>query len=275
MHFAGLRDFGYVEGQNLLVEYRGPGKAPSQLDGFAAELIALKVDVIVAGSSQTTRAAFNQTKTIPIVTLSTNPVGLGFVASLATPGGNVTGVSLLGPDVSGKRLLLLKQAIPGATRVAAIWNPDDPAAHFSVEESQTAAAALGLKLQVLDGGNADAIDGALQAAMNAQAEAVVLLPPPLFDGLAQQIAGLAMQRRLPILYFDKEAVKTGILMSYGANPYAAIGDKPTLSIVSAKGQSRPIYRSSIRPNSSWRSIRRPPRPSGWTCRKACWQAPMR
>ena len=102
-----------------------------------------------------------------------------------------------------------------------IWNPDDPAAHFSVEESQTAAAALGLKLQVLEGRNAEAIDGALEAAKNAQADAVVLLPTPLFDGLGEQIAELAMRRRLPTLFFDKEAVKKGILMSYGADPYAA------------------------------------------------------
>jgi putative tryptophan/tyrosine transport system substrate-binding protein len=217
----GLRDFGYVEGQNLLVEYRGAGKAPGQLDGFAAELIALKVDAIVASSSQTTRAVFNQTKTTPIVTMSTNPVGLGFVASLAKPGGNVTGISLLGPEVSGKRLQLLKQMIPGITRVAIIWNPDDPAAHFSVEESQTAAVTLGLQLQVLEGRNADTINGALEAAANAHAEAVVLLPAPLFDGLAKQIADLATQRRLPTLFFEKEAVKFGMLMSYGADILAA------------------------------------------------------
>jgi putative ABC transport system substrate-binding protein len=216
----GLRDFGYVVGENLLVEYRH-GATPAQLDGFAAELIALKVDVIVAASSQTTRAAFNQTRTIPIVTLGTNPVALGFVANLAKPGGNVTGVSLLGPEVSGKRLQLLKQAIPGVSRVAVVWNPDDPAAHFSVEESQTAATALGLKLQVLEGRNANGVDDALRDAANAQAEAVVLLPAPLFDGFAKQIADLAMRRRLPTLYFDKEAVKDGMLMSYGADILAA------------------------------------------------------
>jgi putative ABC transport system substrate-binding protein len=217
----GLRDFDYVEGQNLLVEYRRAGETPGQLDGFVAELIALKVDVIVATSSQTTRAALAQTKKIPIVTLSADPVGLGFVASLAKPGGNVTGVSLLGPEVSGKRLQLLKQAIPGLTRVAVIWNPDDPAAHFSVEESQAAAAALGLKLQVLEGRNANAIGGALQAAASAQAEAVVLLPTPLFDGLAEQIAVVGMRWRLPILYFNKGPVKAGILMSYGPDILAA------------------------------------------------------
>jgi hypothetical protein len=117
----GLRDFGYAEGKNLLVEFRSASEAQGQLDRFVAELIALKVDAIVAASSQTTRAAFNQTRTIPIVTPSTNPVGLGFVASLAKPGGNVTGVSLLGPEVSRKRLQLLKQALPGISRVAVIW----------------------------------------------------------------------------------------------------------------------------------------------------------
>jgi putative ABC transport system substrate-binding protein len=217
----GLRDFGYVEGQNLLVEYRRAGNTSPALDRSAAELIALKVDAIVTDSSQTTQAAFNQTRTIPIVSLSTNPVGLRFVASLAKPGGNVTGVSLLGPEVSGKRLQLLKQAFPGITRVAALWDPDDPAAHFSVEDSQVAAAALGLKLQVLEGRNADAIDGAFEAAANAQAEAVILLPTPLFSRLAEQIADLSLRRRMPTLYFSKNAVKFGILMSYGADSLAA------------------------------------------------------
>ncbi|MBR0801824.1 ABC transporter substrate-binding protein [Bradyrhizobium jicamae] len=181
MRFA--KGFGYVVGQNLLIEYRDASKTPDRLDGVAAESIALKVDAIAANSSRTTRAAFNQTKTIPIVTLITNPVGLGFVASLTRPGGNVTGVSLPGPEVSGKRLQIPKRAIPGVSRVAVIWDPNDPAAHFSVEESRTAATALGLNLQVLEGRNADAIDSALQAAMNAQAEAVVFLPTPLLTGL--------------------------------------------------------------------------------------------
>jgi putative tryptophan/tyrosine transport system substrate-binding protein len=217
----GLYDFGYVEGQNLLIEYRHAGKTPDALDRSAAELSALKVDAIVTDSSQTTQAAFNQTRSIPIVSLSTNPVGLGFVASLAKPGGNVTGVSLFGPEVSGKRLELLKQAVPGISRVAVLWDPDDPAAHFSVEETQVAAAALGLKLQVLEGRNADAVDGALEAAANAQAEAVVLLPTPLFTPLAEQIADLSMRRRMPTLHFSKNAVKFGILMSYGADALAA------------------------------------------------------
>ena len=217
----GLRDFGYVEGQNVLVEYRRAGEQ-GQLDALAAELVARKVEIIVCGGSQATRAALQQTKTIPIVTLSSNPVAVGFVASLANPGGNVTGVSLLGPEVAGKRLQLLKQLIPSVARVAVLWNPDDPTVHLSVEETQAAAATLALALQILETRNADAIDAAVVAASNARAEAVVLLPTPLFDGRAGQIAHLAIQKRLPTLYFSKEAVKVGILMSYGPDIVASI-----------------------------------------------------
>src|SRR5262249_8375343 len=175
----GLRDFGYVEGKNLLVEYRRAGETAGQLDGFVAELIARKVDVIVTGGSQATRAALRQTKTIPIVALSSDPVGLGFVASLAKPGGNVTGVSLQAPEVAGKRLQLLKQLVPSITKVAVLWNPDDPAVHLSLEQTQAAAPTLALSLQILEARDADAIDGPLLAASNAGAEAVVVLPTPL------------------------------------------------------------------------------------------------
>ena len=217
----GLRDFGYVEGQNVLVEYRRAGEQ-GQLDALAAELIARKVEIIVCGGSQATRAALQQTKTIPIVTLSSNPVAVGFVASLANPGGNVTGVSLLAPEVAGKRLQLLKQLIPSVARVAVLWNPDDPTVHLSVEETQAAAATLALTLQILETRNADAIYTAVLAALNERAEAVVLMPTPLFDGRAEQIAHLAIQKRLPTLYFSKEAVKVGILMSYGPDIVATI-----------------------------------------------------
>src|SRR5215472_13529870 len=217
----GLRDFGYVEGQNLLVEYRRAGE-PGQLDALAAELIARKVAIIVCGGSQATRAALAQTNTIPIVTLSSDPVAVGFVASLAKPGGNVTGVSLLAPEVAGKWLQLLKQVIPSIAQVAVLWNPDDPTVHLSVEETRAAAATLALTLQILETRRADAIDGAVLAASNARAEAVVLMPTPLFDGRAERIAHLAIANRLPTLYFSKEAVKVGILMSYGPDLVATI-----------------------------------------------------
>jgi putative ABC transport system substrate-binding protein len=192
------------------------------LDALAAELVARKVEIIVCGGSQATRAALRQTKTIPIVTLSSNPVAVGFVASLAHPGGNVTGVSLLAPEVAGKRLQLLKQLIPSVARIAVLWNPDDPTVHLSVEQTQAAAATLALTLQILETRNADAINTAVLAASNARAEAIVLMPTPLFDGRAEQIAHLATQKRLPTLYFSKEAVKVGILMSYGPDIVATI-----------------------------------------------------
>ncbi len=217
----GLRDFGYVEGQNVIVEYRRAGE-PGQLDGLAAELVAGKVEIIVCGGSQATRAALQQTKSIPIVTLSSDPVAVGFVASLAKPGGNVTGVSLLAPEVAGKRVQLLKQLIPSIARIAVLWNPDDPTVHLSVEETQAAAATLALTLQILETRNPDAIDGAVLAASNERAEAIVLMPTPLFDGRAERIARLAIQNRLPTLYFSKEAVKVGILMSYGPDLAATI-----------------------------------------------------
>jgi putative ABC transport system substrate-binding protein len=217
----GLRDFGYVEGKNVLVEDMRAGKA-SHLDDLAAELVVSKVDIIVCGGSQATRAALAQTKRIPIVTLSSDPVAVGFVTSLAKPGGNVTGVSLLAPEVAGKRLALFKELIPSIARVAVLWNPDDPTVHLSLEETKAAAAQLALTLQILETRDADAIDGAVLAAASERAQALVLMPTPLYDGQAERIAGLAIGRGLPTLHFNKGAVKLGILMSYGADLVATI-----------------------------------------------------
>ena len=184
----GLRNFGYVEGQNALVEDGRAGE-PSQLDGLVAELIARKVEIIVCGGSQATRAALAQTKSIPIVRLSSNPVAVGFVASLAKPGGNVTGVSLLAPELAGKRLQLLKQLVPSISRVAVLWNPDDPTVHLSVEETRAAAATLALMLHILETRNAEAIDGAVLAASNERAGAVALMPTPLLTAAPSRSPG--------------------------------------------------------------------------------------
>jgi putative tryptophan/tyrosine transport system substrate-binding protein len=132
----GLADFGYVVGQNISLIRKSTEGNLDRIDQLAAELVAINPDVIFGGGSQTTIALKHQTSTIPIVTMSTNPLGLGFVASLARPGGNITGVSLLGPEVAGKRIELLKQLIPGIDTAAVLWNPDDPGAHFSLLETR-------------------------------------------------------------------------------------------------------------------------------------------
>jgi ABC transporter substrate binding protein len=138
----GLRDFGYVEGRNLVIEFRGADGQADRLTGLAAELVSLKADVFFASGSQATSALRQQNTGIPIVTVSTNPVGLGFAESLARPGGNITGVSMEAPEASGKRLQLLKELVPGLAKVAVFRNPNDPGAEFSLQESQAAAARL-------------------------------------------------------------------------------------------------------------------------------------
>jgi putative ABC transport system substrate-binding protein len=148
---------------------------------------------------------------------STNPVGLGFVASLARPGGNITGLSLLGPEVAGKRLELLKDIVPGIAKVAVLWNPDDPAAQFSLKETQAAAEALKVNLQILETRDVDAFDGAFLAATREGAAGVILLPAPLMSRNAGRIANLAMQSRLPTLFYSEDSVKAGGLISYGAS----------------------------------------------------------
>jgi putative tryptophan/tyrosine transport system substrate-binding protein len=213
----GLRDFGYIEGQNLIIEYRSAAERADRQAELAAELVAAKVDVIFAAGSEATRAARQKTTTIPIVMTSTNPVGLGFVASIARPGGNVTGLSLLGPETGGKRLQLLKEMIPRVAKVAVLRNPDDPAAQFSLKETQAAAETLMVKLQILEARDVDAFDGAFLAATKEGCDAAVLLPAPLMSRNAARIADLAMQRRMPTLFYSEDSVKAGELVSYGAN----------------------------------------------------------
>jgi putative tryptophan/tyrosine transport system substrate-binding protein len=211
----GLRDFGYVEGQNLIVEFRTAAGKAEQLPALAAELLGSNVDVIFASGSEATRAITQRTTTIPIVMTSANPLGLGFVASLARPGGNVTGLSLFGPEAAGKRLELLKELVPGLVRAAAFWNPDDPSAVFSLRETEAAAVKLGVKLQALETTSIEAVEAAFPAAIREGAQAIILLPAPLMIVNIERIAALALQSRLPTLHFNQGEVKAGGLISYG------------------------------------------------------------
>jgi len=211
----GLRDLGYVEGRDIAIEYR-PSEPADRLPGFAAEFIALKADVIVAGGSSAVRAAQRATRTIPIVMTGTSdPVGTGFVASLARPGGNITGLSLLSPELSGKRLALLKEIVKDLLRLAILLNPDDPAVVFSLRETEKAARASGMEISLVEARSGRDLDGAFALIAKIRPEALVILPASLMTRYASRIAELALNCRMPTISDFREFPEVGGLMSYG------------------------------------------------------------
>jgi len=212
----GLTEAGYVEGQNLAIEYRWAESHSDRLSALAADLVRRKVDIIVASGSQAVRAAQRATQSTPIVmTGSSDPVGTGLVASLARPGGNITGLSLQSPEVSGKRLELLIKIVPGLSRVAVLLNPDDPPALLALQESEIAARALNIKLQDTEVRQPDDFDTAFTSAMAFRPEALVILSAPMLDAHAGRIAEWAVKNRLPSIYPFQDFPEAGGLMSYG------------------------------------------------------------
>jgi len=216
----GLGDLGWFEGQNLAIEYRyAEGKA-ERLPELAAELVRLKVDLIVTHSGAPIRAAKEATQTIPIVmVVSGDPVADGTVASLARPGGNITGLSILSPELSGKRLELLKEIIPGLSRVAVLR---DPKMHGPAwKEVEAVASFLRLKLQALDVRGPDDLARLFQEAIKGRAQALLPLSHPLFSrDYRTMIMELAAKHRLPAMYGNKDVPEVGGLMSYGADSSA-------------------------------------------------------
>jgi ABC-type uncharacterized transport system substrate-binding protein len=215
----GLRELGYVEGKNIVIESRRfTGGKPDRLAALAAELVRLKVDVIVTSGSNPTRAAKEATATIPIVMAQDpDPVGNGFIASLARPGGNITGLSNLGPELSGKRLELLKEVVPRVKRVAVFGTSTFPGNAQILRETELAAGALRLQLQYLDVLDPKNIETAFQGASKGRAEAVLVLAGPVFTSQRTQLADLSVKSRLPAIYYATEFVEDGGLMTYGAN----------------------------------------------------------
>ena len=212
----GLHDLGYVEGQNIIIESRHAAMRAGQLPDLAANLVLFKVDVIVAVGDPAIDAARHATSTIPIVMVaSDDPVGSGLVASLARPGGNLTGLSALSPELSGKRLELLREAIPGASRVAVLVNPADPAKAFDVRDIQTTAQALGVQLQTMEVRGPDEFEGAFAAMTREHAEALLVLGDPLTLTYRIRIVDLVAKNRLPAMYDLREFVEAGGLMAYG------------------------------------------------------------
>ena len=214
----GLRELGYVERKNIVVEWRYAEGKLDRLPALAAELVRLKVDVIVTTGPTTTRPAKEATSTIPIVmTQDTDPVGNGFVASLGRPGGNITGLSSLAPELSGKRLELLKEIGPRLSRVAILWSSTTPGSAEALREMERAAGELGVKLQSLDIVGAKAIETAFLAANKERADAVLVMSSGVLNAQRKQLAELAVKGRLPAIYFRSEFVEDGGLMSYGAS----------------------------------------------------------
>jgi putative ABC transport system substrate-binding protein len=212
----GLRELGYVEGKNIVIEWRSSEGKLDRLPALAAELVRLKVAMIVTGGGSSTRAAKEATSTIPIVMQQDNdPVANGFVASLARPGGNITGLSTFAPELSGKRLELLKETIPKLSRVAVLGTSTISGQAQMLREVELTAVALGVKLQYLDVLGSKDIETAFRAAGKGRADAVIVLQGPIFNSQRTQIANLAVKSRLPAIYSNSQYVVDGGLMTYG------------------------------------------------------------
>jgi putative ABC transport system substrate-binding protein len=215
----GLRELGYVEGKTFVLELRyGEAKA-ERLPEIARELVGLKVDVIVTATDVAIAAVKRETQTIPIVMAnSTDPVGTGFVASLARPGRNVTGLSSISPELSGKRLELLKEVVPGLSRVAFLWNPDVRGAVLDYKETEGAASSLRLQLQSVEVVRAEDFDHAFSGITKERAQALMMpAANPVGFANRSQIASFAQKNRLPSMFSQKEYVDAGGLMAYGPN----------------------------------------------------------
>jgi putative ABC transport system substrate-binding protein len=215
----GLRDLGYVEGKNVIIEYRYAEGDAGRLSQLASELVRLNVDVIVSAGPAVTRRVKEVTSTIPVVMgFDNDPVSSGFVASLARPGGNITGLSTLSPEISGKRLELLKEIIPKLFRVAALGTSTQPGNAQMLKEAEFAAEAFGVQLQHLDVQGRKDIELAFRAASNGRAQAILVLSSPVLFSERTQVSELAAKNRLPAIYPQSEYVEeSGGLMTYGAS----------------------------------------------------------
>jgi putative ABC transport system substrate-binding protein len=214
----GLREHGYVEGQNIALELRSADGRADRFPALAAELVALKVDVIVAGATLAVLPAKQASTTIPIVfPVHTDPVGAGLVASLARPGGNVTGLSFSSEDLTGKRVQLLKEVVPGVSRIAVLWKSPNAAAMVQLKAVEVAAQALAVSVQVLEVRDAQGLEAAFQAATTDHSGGLLIIDDPFTFLLRKRIVELARESRLPAMYGPREFAVDGGLIAYGAN----------------------------------------------------------
>ncbi len=214
----GLRALGYVVGQNITIEYRWADGKNERLPGFAAELVQLKPDIIVTHGMAATRAVQQASTTIPIVIAAADdPLAGGLVASLARPGGNITGLSIITPDLTGKRLELLKEILPGLTRVAVLWNSGNPISEPELRKAEVAARTLGLQLQPLAVRDSHEFASAFSTMKRERVGALFLLSDAMFFGQRKELVALAASHRLPLVSHLREFADAGGLMTYGPN----------------------------------------------------------
>jgi putative tryptophan/tyrosine transport system substrate-binding protein len=213
-----LQELGWTEGRNVAFEFRFAGGKPERLPALAAELVHSAVDVILTNAAQPVEAARKATSTIPIVMASVgDALGAGYVASLARPGGNVTGLTLVATDQSAKRLQLVKEIVPNLVRVALLWNANASGHRLQLQEMERATPALGIVLQSFPIRTADDVQGSLQAAVQANAQAIVTMDDPVLQSQRARIVAFAMAQRLPVMSEFRPATEAGTLMSYGPN----------------------------------------------------------
>jgi putative ABC transport system substrate-binding protein len=214
----GLRELRYVEGKNIVVEWRYAEDKPDRVSELAAELVSFKVKVIVSGGNSATQAARKATNTIPIVmTRASDPIASGFVASLARPAGTITGLSTLAPEINGKRLELIKEMIPKLAHVAVFGTSTSPGNSQELREVELVAAALGVKLQSLDVLTAKDIEPAFRAATKRRADAILIMLGALGTSQRKEMAELALKSQLPVIYESARSVEVGGLVSYGVS----------------------------------------------------------
>ena len=215
----GLRDLAWVEGQNLVIEYRWAEGKSDRLPDLMAELVRLRVDVLVAGGAAATHAAKEATTTTPIVSVGVqDPVALGSAQSLARPGGNITGLALTGGlAIVGKQLELLKETVPGVSRVAVLWNPANPMLRQQLREIEIAARSLSVQLHPVEARSPDEFDRAFSLIIRGRAEALLVTADPMFAAQGTRLATLAATNRLPAMYGLRRHVEAGGLIAYGAN----------------------------------------------------------
>jgi putative tryptophan/tyrosine transport system substrate-binding protein len=211
----GLSDAGWIEGQNVTIEYRSAEGRYDRLPSLAAELVDRKVDVIVAAGTPATVAAKSATSTIPIVFTSSDPVGSGLVASLARPGGNLTGLSILTIEMMPKRLELLSELVPQSNVIALLVNPTNTTTEDVIREVQEAARVKGVQLSILRAGTKDEIDGAFDSLVQLHVGALVVGPDPFFNGQRDQLVALASRHAVPAIYPWREVAAVGGLITYG------------------------------------------------------------